>query len=80
MPDGLAGWFRICDMEHKTMVSDITFNRLSPNRKHVVDTLRLIDNDWTKQALNAIDEGFFEKAARIIHPHSLRLARKMLEG
>ena len=62
------------------MVTNSTYERLSPNRKQVIDTLRLIDDDWATQALTAVDDAFFEKAARIIHPHSHRLARKMLEG
>lgn len=62
------------------MITDATYERLSPNRQQVVDTIRLIDDDWAKQALMAVDEAFFEKATRIIHPHSHRLARKMLEG
>lgn len=62
------------------MITDVTYERLSPNRKQVIDTLKLIDDDWATQALTALDDAFFEKAARIIHPHSHRLARKMLEG
>ncbi len=62
------------------MITDTTYERLSPNRKQVIDTLKLIDYDWAKQALMAVDEAFFEKAARIIYPHSFYLARKMLEG
>jgi hypothetical protein len=62
------------------MVTKSIYERLSPNRKQVIDTLRLIDDDWANQAIMAVDEAFFEKAARIIHPHSHRLARKMLEG
>lgn len=62
------------------MVTNSTYERLSPNRKQVIDTLRLIDDDWATQALTAVDDAFFEKAARIIHPHSHRMARKMLEG
>ncbi len=66
------------------MVSETTFNRLSPNRKQVIDTLRVMtdptDNPWVIEVYAAVDEAFFEKAARIIQPHSSRLARKMLEG
>jgi hypothetical protein len=66
------------------MVSDTTFNRLSPNRKQVIDTLKImtdpIDNPWVIEVYAAVDDALFEKAARIIHPHSSRLARKMLEG
>lgn len=62
------------------MVTDATYERLSPNRQYVVDKLRLTNDEVTKQALTAVNDGFFEKAARIIHPYSHRLARKMLEG
>lgn len=66
------------------MVSETTFNRLSPNRKQVIETLKVMtdqtDNPWVIEVYAAVDEAFFEKAARIIKPHSSRLARKMLEG
>lgn len=62
------------------MVSKTTYERLSPNRQYVVDKLRLTNDEVTKQALTAVNDGFFEKAARIIYPHSFYLARKMLEG
>ena len=61
----------------KVMITDATYEWLSPNRKQVIDTLRLIDDDWVTQALTAVDDAFFEKAARIIHLHSHRLARKL---
>ena len=62
------------------MVTQDVMERLSPNRKQLIDTLRLIDDDWVKQALTAVDEAFFEKAARLLLPHSSRLSRKMLIG
>jgi hypothetical protein len=62
------------------VITDTTYERLSPNRKQVIDTLRVMDDIWVSEVFAAVDEAFFEKAARIIHPHSHRLARKMLEG
>jgi hypothetical protein len=62
------------------MITDTTYEQLSPNRKYVIDVLRLMDDNWVLRVFTAVDEGFFEKASRIIYPHSSRLARKMLEG
>lgn len=67
------------DLNNSVIPKEV-YDRLSPNRQYVVDTLDTIDDEWAKQALTAVDDAFFEKAARIIHPHSHRLARKMLEG
>lgn len=65
---------------NNSVIQKEVYDILSPNRQYVVDTLDIIDDEWAKQALTAVDNAFFEKAARIIHPHSHRLARKMLEG
>lgn len=66
------------------MVSKDTMKRLSPNRKFVIQNLLLWydsgENPWVTEVYEAVDDAFFEKAARIIHPYSHRLARKMLEG
>ncbi len=66
------------------MVSDTTFNRLSPNRKQVIRLLRagcVITNPWIDDIFNAVEEGFFEKASRILSDyHMYNASKKMLEG
>lgn len=66
------------------MVTKEVYDRLSPNRQQVIDTLASLthpDEDvWVKQVYAAVNDGFFEKAGRLIWPHSSRLSRKMLMG
>ena len=66
------------------MVTHEVYDRLSPNRQYVIDTLVSLthpDEDvWVRQVYAAVNDGFFEKAGRLIWPHSTRLARRMLDG
>ena len=66
------------------MVTQEVYNRLSPTRRQVVITLLSItspsDDPWIVDVYDAINNGFFEKAARLLLPHSSRLSRKMLIG
>ena len=66
------------------MVMKEVYDRLSPNRQQVIDTLVSLthpDEDvWVRQVYAAVNDGFFEKAGRLIWPHSTRLARRMLDG
>ena len=66
------------------MVTSDTLERLSPTRRQVVITLLSItspsDDQWVVEVYNAINNALFEKAARLLLPHSSRLSRKMLIG
>lgn len=65
------------------MVSKTTFARLSPNRQGVLQelwTIDINDNPWIEQVYDAIEDGFFEKASRILSSVSPDLSKKMLEG
>lgn len=66
------------------MVSDVTFNRLSPNRKQVIQDSWLIDivtSPWINEVYEAVEDGFFEKASRILSDyHMYDASKKMLEG
>ena len=66
------------------MVTPDVMERLSPTRRQVVITLLSItsvsDDPWVVEVYDAINNAFFEKAARLLLPHSSRLSRKMLVG
>ena len=66
------------------MVTPHVMERLSPTRRQVVITLLSItspsDDPWVVEVYDAINNAFFEKAARLLLPHSSRLSRKMLMG
>lgn len=65
------------------MVSKTTYKRLSPNRQGVLQelwTIDINDNPWIEQVYDAIEDGFFEKASRILAGVSPELSKKMLEG
>ena len=66
------------------MVTPHVMERLSPARRQVVITLFSItspsDDLWVVEVYDAINNAFFEKAARLLLPHSSRLSRKMLIG
>ena len=65
------------------MVTDTTYERLSPNRKQVIRDLWLIDivtSPWINKVYEAVEDGFFEKASRILSRHMPALSKKMLEG
>lgn len=64
------------------MVTKDVYDRLSPNRQQVIDTLNTLYDppEWVRQVYAAVNDGFFEKAGRLIWPHSTRLARRMLDG
>ena len=65
------------------MVSKDTMERLSPNRQQVIRDLWIIDivtSPWINDVYDAVEEGFFEKASRILESVSPDLAKKMLEG
>ena len=70
--------------EGKGMVTPDVMERLSPTRRQVVITLLSItspsDDHWVVEVYDAINNAFFEKAARLLLPHSSRLSRKMLIG
>ena len=66
------------------MVTQDVMELLSPARRQVVITLLSIttpsDDPWVIEVYDAINNAFFEKAARLLLPHSSRLSRKMLIG
>jgi len=66
------------------MIRPDTMERLSPTRRQVVITLlsnpTLSDDPWVVEVYDAINNAFFENAARLLLPHSSRLSRKMLMG
>ena len=66
------------------MVTQHVMERLSHTRRQVVITLFSItspsDDPWVVEVYDAINNAFFEKAARLLLPHSSRLSRKMLIG
>lgn len=66
------------------MIRPDTMERLSPTRRQVVITLLSItspsDDLWVVEVYDAINNAFFEKAARLLLPHSSRLSRKILMG
>lgn len=66
------------------MIRPDTMSKLSPTRRQVVITLLSItsvsDDPWVVEVYDAINNAFFEKAARLLLPHSSRLSRKMLMG
>ena len=66
------------------MVTQDVMERLSPTRRQVVITLlsitTLSDDLWVVEVYDAINNAFFEKAARLLLPHSSRMSRKMLIG
>ena len=66
------------------MVTPDTMERLSPTRRQVVITLLTStapsDDPWVVEIYDAVNNAFFEKAARLLLPHSSRLSRKMLIG
>lgn len=68
----------------QSIIPKEVYDRLSPNRQQVIDTLASLthpDEDvWVRQVYAAVNDGFFEKTGRLIYPHSQKLARKMLEG
>ena len=65
------------------MVTKDTMTRLSPNRQQVIRDLWLIDivtSPWINDVYDAVEDGFFEKASRILNRHMPSLSKKMLEG
>lgn len=66
------------------MVTQETYNRLSPVRQHVIDTIAELTNPnedvWVNRVYDAVNDGFFEKAGRLIWPHSTTLAKRMIHG
>lgn len=70
--------------ECNSMIRPDTMERLSPTRRQVIITLLSItspsDDPWVVEVYDAINNAFFEKAARLLLPHSSRLSRKMLIG
>ena len=66
------------------MVTPDVMEQLSPTRRQVVITLLSItsvsDDPWVVEVYDAVNSAFFEKAARLLLPHSSRLSRKMLIG
>jgi len=66
------------------MVTQHVMERLSPTRRQVVITLLSIttpsDDPWVVEVYDAVNNAFFEKAARLLLPHSSRLSRKILIG
>lgn len=72
------------ERQSQSVIPKEVYDRLSPNRQQVIDTLTSLthpDEDvWVRQVYAAVNDGFFEKAGRLIWPHSTRLARRMLDG